>query len=326
MNVAFFVRHFTERGTEVAVYDYANHNELILKNKSYIICFTESAQRKIGFPPMRHSYEKFKARFPIIEISKMEDMAHVISDLSLNFFYTQTHGGKDIYQFNNKTIWNNCKTIKHCVFDTLYPESDFYISISSQLNIKNRTNLPVIPYMVDLPDCDENLRGALGIPVDATVFGRYGGMDQFDIKMAHQAIIEHVTADPHVYFLFMNTYKFYEHPRILYLDKQIDPLEKVKFINTCDAMIHARAMGETFGLSGAEFSIKNKPVITCSCGDTEHIAILGDKAVLYKSKDELVTIFKNIKSIALLHQDWNAYRNYTPTNIMKSFFDLIFSK
>ena len=86
MNVAFFVRHFTERGTEVAVYDYANHNELILKNKSYIICFTESAQRKIGFPPMRHSYEKFKARFPIIEISKMEDMAHVISDLSLNFF------------------------------------------------------------------------------------------------------------------------------------------------------------------------------------------------------------------------------------------------
>ena len=41
MNIAFFVRHFTERGTEVAIYDYAKYNEEILKNNSYIVCFTE---------------------------------------------------------------------------------------------------------------------------------------------------------------------------------------------------------------------------------------------------------------------------------------------
>ena len=59
MNIAFFVRHFTERGTEVAIYDYAKYNEEILNNKSYIICFTPETQKKINFPPERYSYDKF---------------------------------------------------------------------------------------------------------------------------------------------------------------------------------------------------------------------------------------------------------------------------
>jgi len=37
MNIGFFIRHFTERGTEVSIYDYANYNEIILNNKSYIM-------------------------------------------------------------------------------------------------------------------------------------------------------------------------------------------------------------------------------------------------------------------------------------------------
>lgn len=49
MNVGFFVRHFTERGTEVAIYDYAKYNEEILKNKSYIICFTSGVTKKNKF-------------------------------------------------------------------------------------------------------------------------------------------------------------------------------------------------------------------------------------------------------------------------------------
>ena len=60
MNIGFFVRHFTERGTEVAIYDYAKYNEILLKNKSFIICFTEKKQKQINFPTVRHSYNKFK--------------------------------------------------------------------------------------------------------------------------------------------------------------------------------------------------------------------------------------------------------------------------
>jgi hypothetical protein len=352
MNIAFFVRHFTERGTEVAIYDYAKYNEEILKNTSYIVCFTEKKQRELGFPSERLSYDKFKKRFTIIEINDINEMSNIIKEINLSFFYTLTHGGSnDIYQFENKDIWKGCKTIKHCVFDTTYPESDFYISISETLNDKNKTTIPVIPHMVEenvdeakqvavfrlysegdsrrniekLPDCNENLRNDLQIPQDAFVFGRHGGSSEFDILIAHQAIIEYLNINSNTYFLFMNTNKFYEHPRIIYLDRNIDLVYKSKFINSCNAMIHARSIGETFGLAIAEFSIKNKPVITCPCGDLEHIEILGNRCIKYTTKEELIAIFKNIKFITNSRIDWNAYTNYTPEKIMNLFNDKIFT-
>jgi len=124
----------------------------------------------------------------------------------------------------------------------------------------------------------------------------------------------------------MNTQRFYEHPRILYLEKNVNLEYKVKFINTCDAMIHGRQMGETFGMSIAEFSIKNKPVITCPVGELGHIEILGDKAILYRSKDELLDVFRNMGSILASRSDWNAHRMYTPEHVMDIFKTLVFDK
>ena len=61
MNIGFFIRHFTERGTEVATYDYAKYNEDILNNKSYIICFTPEGQKTYFSGAMeRYTYDKFK--------------------------------------------------------------------------------------------------------------------------------------------------------------------------------------------------------------------------------------------------------------------------
>jgi hypothetical protein len=115
----------------------------------------------------------------------------------------------------------------------MYPESDYYISISCHLNEKYNTNIPVIPYIVELPDSNNNLRNELNITNDAIVFGRHGGFYQFDLSISHEAIISFLnnTTNVNVYFLFMNTNKFYEHPRIIYLEKNIDLLYKTKFIN-----------------------------------------------------------------------------------------------
>ncbi len=327
MNIGFFVRHFTERGTEIAVYDYARYNEEILHNNSYIICFTKETQAALHFPLDRSSYSKFNERFKIIEINTIYDMTYIIQKYNLSFFYTLTGGsGNDIYKFENKELWGKCKTIKHCVFNTTYPEGDFYISISNYLNYKYNTNIPVIPHIVDLPISDDNLRDELHIPADAIVYGRYGGFHEFDINIAHIAIKEYINSDENCYFIFMNTQKFYEHPRIIYLDKNIDLMYKVKFINTCNAMIHARKIGETFGLSIAEFSSKNKPIITCRCGDLEHIKILGDKAIIYNSTEELIDIFRNIKTIIKLHDDWNTYTMFSPEYVMNLFQTSIFSR
>jgi hypothetical protein len=325
MNIGFFVRHFTERGTEVAIYDYANHNELILKNKTFIICFNEQAQQRYGLFAERHSFDKFSKRFQIIEINDIKEMTDVIKKLDIKFFYTLTHGGgNDIYQFDNKQLWGDCKTIKHCVFNTTYPESDFYIGIADFLNKKYNTNVPVIPHIVDLPSTDENLRNELNIPEDAVVFGRHGGMYEFNINIAHEAIKEYLKHNENSYFLFMNTSRFYEHPKIIYLERNVDLEYKARFINTCDAMIHARFCGEIFPMSIAEFSIKNKAVITCPIGDLGHIQILGEKAILYHSAEQLVDIFKNIKVIIHSRSDWNAHRLYSPEYVMGLFNTHIF--
>ena len=327
VNVVFFVRHFTERGTEVAIYDYAHYNEVVLGNKSYIVCLTPEAQMQYGLTTERTSYDKFNQRFEwIIFINNISNMSDVINKYKINFFYTLTHGGPDIYQFDNKQIWGSCKTIKHCVFNTLCPESDYYITIGHHLNEKYDTIYKVIPHMVSLPDEDAHLKDELNIPNDAIVLGRYGGYNEFNIDITHKAIIEFLKCDSNVYFLFMNTRPFYKHPRIIYLDKNTDMLYKTKFINTCDAMIHARMEGETFGLSVAEFSIKNKPIITFPGVDIEHIKILGENAIQYNSLNGLIDIFTNIRTIIKSRNNWNSYLDYSPDKVMELFDVFIFSK
>jgi hypothetical protein len=318
-NIAFFIRNFSERGTEISTYKYAHYNETLLNNKSYIICFTPEKQSSVGFLPVRHSYKIFKDRFTVLEINDIKDIASLIDAYSLEFFYTQTHGTKDIYRFEDTSIWKNCKTIKHCIFDTLYQESDIYISISNHLNKRFKTNIPVLPYIVEMPTCNESLRNELNIPKSAIVIGRHGGEDTFNLREAHTAIRYIVNYDDDVYFVFLNTNVFYIHPRIIYLPCSTDEYYKAKFINTCDAMIHARSNGETFGLAIAEFSCMNKPIITCKAGDLEHIEILGDKAIIYDSDDSLIKIFKDIRTIVCRRTDWNAYKQFSPEMVMQEF-------
>ena len=327
-SIAFFIRHFDERGTGVAIYDYAHYNEVLLGNKSYIIHFSDEAQKRYGLPNIKHSFKKFNSRFELIEINDISDIKNVINKYKLDFFYTLTYGGEgDIYKFDEKKIWGECKTIKHCVFDTTHNEAAHYISIADFLNKKYHTNIPVIQHMIDLPNTDEDHRNILNIPKDAIILGRYGGFNQFDLQIAHDAIIDFLVNNSNVYFLFMNTDKFYEHPNIIYLEKNTDLLYKTKFINTCDAMIHARSDGEIFSLAIAEFSTKNKPIITCPCGDIgDHIPILGDKAITYNNTEELLNIFSNIKNIITQHSDWNCYKKFTPENIMNLFSKNIFEK
>ena len=323
--VGFFIRHFTERGTEIATYDYAHYNETLLNNKSFIIHFTDTAQLNHQFPLIKYTYEKFKTRFELIEINDISDMKDVINKYQLNVFFTMTHGGPDIYQFNNNNIWQQCKTIKHCVFTTNCCESNHYLTLSQHLNYKFNTNYTVLPYIVNNLNITDNLRQTLNIPNNAIVLGRHGGFHQFDLGIAHDAIKLFLSQNHHVYFLFLNTKVFYEHPQIIYLEKNIDVIYKNQFINTCDAMIHARSDGETFGLAIAEFSIKNKPIITCPCGDLEHILILGNNVIKYNNINELLLIFTNISTILNAKKDWRGYKNYSPEIVMQQFNTIISS-
>ena len=176
-----------------------------------------------------------------------------------------------------------------------------------------------MPFMVTLPECDENLRNELNLPKNAIIFGRYGGCESFDIKFVHEVIKNIVNTRNDIYFLFMNTNVFYEHRKIIYLPGNTDMIFKRKFINTCDALIHARERGETFGLTCGEFSICNKPVITWNNSyEKEHNLILKEKAVLYNNQNDLNNIFETFTKDKYDVMN-NGYLFYNPENVMKIF-------
>ena len=77
----------------------------------------------------------------------------------------------------------------------------------------------------------------------------------------------------------MNVNKFTNNNKIIFLSGTFDQKKKAKFINTCDAMIHARSVGESFGSSCAEFAIKNKPILTYGfCRQRAHYKICTSKS------------------------------------------------
>jgi hypothetical protein len=47
---------------------------------------------------------------------------------------------------------------------------------------------PVVPHIVSLPELSEDLRAELGIPEDAVVFGRHGGVGTFSLDFVQASV------------------------------------------------------------------------------------------------------------------------------------------
>jgi hypothetical protein len=275
MNVLFHSNQLGIRGTEIALYDYAHYNETILGNTSYIAAPINSD---------RTSNEKFVNRFGADRILLYNDFSSlqpIVERLGITHAY-YIKGGE-----NDGKLIPGVKNFAHAVFDGSQPHGDVYMTVSKWLG--DKFNLDYLPHIVSLPEVTANYRDYLGIPQTATVFGRYGGYDQFDVPYLDE-VIKNALSNENIYFLFMNTKPLsaQDHPRVIYLDGTTDVETKTAFINTCDVMLHGRTEGETFGLAVAEFLHQNKPVITnISCRDRHHIELMGSKGFYYESKEEL---------------------------------------
>lgn len=195
--------------------------------------------------------------------------------------------------------------------------------------------VPIVPYIVRPgAPLGTDLRAALGIPRNATVFGRHGGFTTFDVPYVPPAICEYAKAHPQVYFVMMNTPRICAPgdtpPNVHHLPPTSSDERKSRFIRTCDAMIHARKFGETFGLAVAEFSVHNKPVITCSVvldprnpfvagPDRMHLDVLSNRALLYHDKASFTLQLDQFDRYDARRRDWNAYRAYAPDTVMATF-------
>jgi hypothetical protein len=260
--------------------------------------------------------EKFCKRFRVYLVNSFAEVDPLLRREQVDVYYTQTHGAYERPPYGDATA---CTYAVHCVFEPRQPHGDIYFSISQQLNERFGTSIPVVPYPVHRGSTRDTLRASLGIPNDAIVFGRHGAMDTFDIQIAKDAVIEVARSDPSVYFLFLNTEQFCTLPNVIHIPKTVNVEEKQKFINTCDAYLHARSDGETFGLSVAEFAISEKPIIACTkCTDDAHLRILGDKVYKYTTKDDLLNILRNYRK-GDMDMTENGYKQFSPEAVMDAF-------
>ena len=327
MKIAFYSPHLSLRGTEVTMYDFAHYNETILGNES-VVLYNEN--NPVNHPTV---IEKFSKRFgdklyslkgPDFNFAWQAEytvplLDEVIEKEKCDAIYMQKFGK------NDGVISTKCKTLVLVASQICEPHGDVYAYISPWLaNHMSAGSLPSVSSIVDLPDIEGDFRELLGIPKEAIVYGRNGGISTWNIPWASSVVCDVADERDDIYFLFQNTPQFTMHPNIKFLPPTADMDFKVKFINTCDAMIHARIEGESFGLSCAEFSIRNKPIITWNGSpDRNHIEVLGEKGIYYFTPQELKDVLLSFDKQP--DKDWNAYRCFNPHDAMKTF-DEVFLK
>lgn len=311
MKMGFHTNSLTLRGTEIALYDYALHNQTTLGNES-VVFYRQSnlANQSV--------LDKFSKQFHVLAYDGQDQLNRLIEQHGIDLAYFIKSGERD------DAICTSAPSLIHAVFPTKPEEfhGDKYAFVSEWLSKEySNKKIPFVPHMIQLPNHSHDLRAHLHIPTSATVIGSYGGSDSFNLTFVHEAIVQALQKRSDLYFIFMNTAPFAKHERLLFLPGNSDLDFKVSFINTCDGMIHARGIGESFGLSCGEFSIKGKPVITYAMSpQRSHIDILGNKAILYKGKRDLERIFSDFDQRVQDQQDWDAYSTrFAPEPVMQQF-------
>jgi hypothetical protein len=306
MNIAFWDNQLCERGTTTSLFDYAFFNKTILGNNSFIF-FDKNRDSQPNI------IDKFKKHFVVHETNDFIEVDTYLLKYNITHIYIIKGGSID------SRISRVAKNCIHCVFNCYQPHGEVYSSISPCVK-GNDNKYPVVPHMINLPNNDRNLRAQLKIPENAIVFGGYGGKDSFDIKFVQNIVYQVAQNNLNIYFLFANFNTFCPKlPNIIHLPTITDLDEKVAFINTCDANLWARSIGETFGLTIGEFSTKNKPIVTMKIGDLSHATILGDNAFWYHDENSLLSILLNFNPNDARQKKWNAYADYAPDKVIQIF-------
>lgn len=300
LRVAFIEFQLAFRGTQGTIWQYAYYNQKILGNKSVI--FTRSHPNSYSPDVNNESIKYFLDHFEVFYLDE-NDINTQMKFLQIDIAFIPLHGRLD----DNIIIPTNIPTITHLIFDNKSKKGTIQTAISDYIS---KNTIDVLPNILEVHETKDSLHEVLNIPKDAIVFGRYGGYKSFDIKYVKDIIIRYALENINTYFIFMNTEKFSSEniKNIIYLEPTRNIEYKTKFINTCDAMIHARRAGETFGMSCGEFALKNKPILTSISGDTAHISLLGNLAILYDEYNLYEILSKFTKNYKITNQhNYNKY-------------------
>ena len=286
LKIGFYLKEINFRGICNSVYLYAINNQKILNNKSIIFYNKNSSDNEY------EALKSFKKKFKSIGVKNNDELNKLTKQLKIDYCYFQREGFSDY-------LLPSTKNIIHAIFPENSKYHGYRYAFVSEWLSKSCSNnkYSYVPLPINLPKNNQDLRKKLNIPKNVKVFGYHGGATSFDLRFVKDAVKQIINENKNIYFLFMNINQFISHKRVIFLKGSFDELKKIKFINTCDAMLHARSLGESFGISCAEFAIKNKFIFTYGfCKHRAHFDLCKNYITPYFSKEDLISKLKNFKS------------------------------
>lgn len=290
MVLGFHTKQLGERGTEVALLDYALGARQVLGHDVRV--FVPADSPKI-LPEVRRTFER---HFEVVFYGSE-------TDIDCDALYVIKRGKRS-------KVTERVPELNHAFHDAYEPHGHRFAVVSEwlartahrRLGLGRRTiRLPrrrpsVVPHMVKAPSVADDLRDSLGIPEEAVVFGRHGAIDSFDIEFVKDAIRGALETRSDIWFVFLNTMPFHEHERVVHIPRAPEREDVQRFVNTCDYMLHARAFGENFGLAVGEFAAAGVPVLTCLGSEhLAHLDLLSPELLLgYRTAEDVVQYLRTL--------------------------------
>lgn len=290
--------------------DYARMNQSVLANES-VICLPnnpEFANNSI--------LKKWQGEFPVIFYQNKNDLGRKLAKEGVGVIYLTKPGPWDGF------LVPGVRNCIHAQFlcDEFHGDAYAYLSPWMSRVMTGRED-SYVPFFVPRLESATDLRSKLGIPRQSKVFGRHGGWDTFNIPFAREAVRRHAQGHPADHFVLLNTEPIRgteKMKNVHYLPATVDSGEKAEFLATCDAMLHARWHGETFGLAVGEFAVLGKPVITFGASrERAHLEMLGEEGLIYQDRQGLEKI---LAGFSMRRQSGAGYARFADKSaVMDSF-------
>ena len=195
----------------VAAFDFADLGEEILGFSAFIVLRSHCEA-----PAMRDEWaaavvlaERCRCRFSgrVVELSpgqELEDAFKALhrSGVCLSHMYIPKYG-HTAHPSLTRLMGGPSRLIVHAAFDGRTPHGDVYARLSDSAS----GSAPVVPPLTRLRRHDgADWRERLGIPSDATVFGRFGSYHGLDDPTTRTAILRVARLRPDsIFFLLVNT-------------------------------------------------------------------------------------------------------------------------
>lgn len=284
-NLLFHCDVINERGSTAALFEYIS----LCRDAGHNVTWAYS----LDSPNNQKSLALVQEEFNTIAVSSVEKFARSAGK-RFDWVYLLKKG------LHDGLLIPGIPNSVHAIFQYYQPHGDSYAYISDWLArtmsrsqnkyipARFRPYIPLeklklssVPFSVNLPLPATNLRTEFGIPDEAKLCLRFGGMETFDIPWVKRILIESLDEDSNLWFLGVNTEKFTTHKRAVFAPPIFGLQTKADLIGSADFILHARRQGESFGMNILESMQGGKPILAWYGGwDRNHVALL-DKSSLY---------------------------------------------